>query len=132
MGSLAESPRSAESRSIFLNGRALMNSGRWAGAYSCVVWHIRSMLNGRGDRRLDGVISLSGRAERRIFALTLGPPRRRIRAQMFQFWRRLTNQMTHHLVGRVVGDHSLFRGPSNHVLSRQHVAQQVALGAYRA
>jgi len=26
----------------------------------------------------------------------------------------------------------LFRGPSNHVLSRQHVAQQVALAAYRA
>jgi hypothetical protein len=52
--------------------------------------------------------------------------------QMFQFWRRLINQMMHQPVGRTVMDHSLFREQSYHALSRQDAAQRADLGTYRA
>jgi hypothetical protein len=51
---------------------------------------------------------------------------------MFQFWRRLINQMMHQPVGRTVMDHSLFREQSNHALSRHHAARWADLGAYWA
>jgi hypothetical protein len=39
--------------------------------------------------------------------LTFWLRRHRTCAHMFQFWRRSTNQMTHHLIGQIVVDHSL-------------------------
>ena len=36
--------------------------------YSCLGWHIPSNPDGRNDRRLDCIITLSAQAERRIFA----------------------------------------------------------------
>jgi len=54
--------------------------------------------------------------------LTLGPPQGRICTQIFQFWHRLTNQMTHHQVGQPVADHS-FQEKSYHALSRQEAVR---------
>ena len=39
--------------------------------------------------------------------LTFWLRRHRTCAHMFQFWRRSTNQMTHHLIGQIVVDYSL-------------------------
>jgi len=36
---------------------------------------------------------------------------------MFQFWRCLTNRMTHHPVGPAMADNSLFREQSYHALA---------------
>jgi hypothetical protein len=60
--------------------------------------------------------------------LTLKPPQHRICAQMLQFWRRLTNQITHHTVGRVVPDHSPFREQSYPALNRYDGARRTDLG----
>ncbi len=38
---------------------------------------------------------------------------------MFQFWRCLTNRMTHHPAGPAMADHSPFTEPSYQALSRQ-------------
>lgn len=51
--------------------------------------------------------------------------------QMFQFWRCLTDRMTHH-VGRTMADRSLFREQSYHTLKSQGVARRADLGTYRA
>ena len=56
------------------------------------------------------------------FAADTWAAQRRTFAQMFQFWRCLTNELTHHPVGRAVADYSLFRGQSYHALSGQDAA----------
>ena len=59
---------------------------------------------------------------------------RRTCAQTFQFWRCLTNQMTHHPVERAVWLWQvipLFREQSSHALSRQDAARWADLGTYR-
>jgi len=52
--------------------------------------------------------------------------------QMIQFWRRLSDPMTHHQVGRITVDRSLFREPSYRALTRQDGARWADLGTYRA
>jgi hypothetical protein len=64
--------------------------------------------------------------------LALWLPQRRTCAQMFQFWWRLTNQMTHHPTGRTVADHSLVREQSYQARTRDDAIQRVNLGAYQA
>ncbi len=50
---------------------------------------------------------------------------------MFQFWRRLADQMTHHQVGRTVVDLLLFRQRTYYALSRQDAVRWVGLVTYR-
>jgi hypothetical protein len=49
---------------------------------------------------------------------------------MFQFWRYLTGNMTHHPVGPAMADHSLFREQTYYALSRQDAAPWADLGSY--
>jgi hypothetical protein len=51
---------------------------------------------------------------------------------MFQFWRCLTNRMTHHPVGPAMADHSLFRELRYWTLTRKDGVRWAVLGAYRA
>ena len=51
--------------------------------------------------------------------------------QMIQFWRPLSDPLTHQ-VGRITVDLSFVREPSYHALSRQDAARWADLGTYRA
>jgi hypothetical protein len=64
--------------------------------------------------------------------LTAGVPQPRIRTQMFQFWPRIANQMTHRLVDWTTADHPVFRELSYRLLSRKDGAQWSDLGTYQA
>ncbi len=59
------------------------------------------------ERPVLGTLCCGSAAERRILAADTWAAQRCIFAQMFQFWRCLTNQTTHHPIGRAVADHSL-------------------------
>ena len=64
--------------------------------------------------------------------LTLWLPRRRTYAQIFQLWRRLSSQATHHPIGQTVADHSLVREPSYPTLTRYGAVPREDFGAHRA
>ncbi len=51
---------------------------------------------------------------------------------MIQFWRRLSDPMMHHQVGRITVDRSFFREPSYHALTSHHTTRRADLGAYQA
>ena len=51
---------------------------------------------------------------------------------MIQFWRRLSDPMTHHQVGRITVDRSFVREPSYSTLTSLDAAPREDLGAYRA
>jgi hypothetical protein len=55
-------------------------------------------------------------SDRRIFAADARAATGRICAQMFQFWRRLTDDMMHHQVGQALVGNSPFREQSYHAL----------------
>ena len=82
-----------------------------------------------GDRT-PRVAAPSCRAE--YLRLEVAPPPGRICTQMIQFWRRLSDPMTHHQLSRITVDRSFVREPSYPVLTSFDAALREDLGAYRA
>ncbi len=51
---------------------------------------------------------------------------------MIQFWRRLSDPMTHHQVGRITVDRSFVSEPISPALTRRGALPREDLGAHRA